>query len=122
MDVLLDVFGVCAAVYKDLLYAVRGKEFEGILDDWDVDQGEKTLWMGSVIESSIWSICSWGAYPRLIQSEWSESVLEVIGNDHSLEGILSLVIAASLGRLLALTGGTLTTLFGHVDFGYLSGQ
>lgn len=37
VDVLFDVFGVCVVVYKDFLYVVWGKEFEGIFDDWDVD-------------------------------------------------------------------------------------
>ena len=43
MDVVFNVFGVCAAVDKDFLDAVGSEEFEGVFDHRDVNQGKEAL-------------------------------------------------------------------------------
>ncbi len=105
---MLDVFGVCAAVYKDFLDAVGSQKLEGVFDHRNVDQRKEALGVsGSAIEGREGEASRRaGAYPWCLEGEWPKPVLERVGQDDGLEHVFSLLVGARLGGLLCLACGS----------------
>ena len=89
IDIIFDLVGVRAAVDVHLVNAIHGQEFERIVDEGGIGEGQKALRDQTVSKQSRRAAGTWTlTYSRLLDGKGFESVLERVGEDLCAQSVM----------------------------------